>query len=120
MGGHVGLPRAGRARGGRAGRRLPRDPPRPADHAPRPLLPRPRHPAGGPRLAWRPAGDRVSDGEFILVAGALLAAGIGASLLAGRLRVPGLLFVLAIGMVLGSDGTGWIEFDDYELAQTVG
>jgi cell volume regulation protein A len=62
----------------------------------------------------------MTDGELILVAGAMLAAGIGASLLAGRLRVPGLLLVLAIGMVIGSDGTGWIEFDDYEVAQTVG
>jgi len=62
----------------------------------------------------------VSDGNLILVAGGLLAAGIAASLLAGRLRVPGLLLVLAIGMIAGSDGTGWIAFDDYELAQTVG
>jgi cell volume regulation protein A len=62
----------------------------------------------------------VSDGEMILVAGGLLAAGIAASLLAGRLRIPGLLLVLAIGMIVGSDGTGWIKFEDYELAQTVG
>ena len=62
----------------------------------------------------------MSDGHLILVAGAMLAAGIAASLLAGRLRVPGLLLVLAVGMAIGSDGTGWIDFDDYELAQTVG
>jgi cell volume regulation protein A len=62
----------------------------------------------------------VSDGEMILTAGALLTAGIAASLLAGRLRVPGLLLVLAIGMIVGSDGTGWIAFDDYQVAQTVG
>src|SRR5918998_5716073 len=59
-------------------------------------------------------GPDVHDGELILVAGALLAAGPGASLLAGRLRVPGLLLVLALGMVLGSDLTGLIAFDDYE------
>jgi cell volume regulation protein A len=62
----------------------------------------------------------MTDGEMILVAGGLLAAGIAASLLAGRLRIPGLLLVLGIGMAVGSDGTGWIEFDDYGLAQTVG
>jgi cell volume regulation protein A len=62
----------------------------------------------------------MTDGELILAAGAMLAAGIAASLLAGRLRVPGLLLVLAIGMLIGSDGTGWIAFDDYELAQTIG
>jgi cell volume regulation protein A len=66
----------------------------------------------------------VSDGELILVAAALLAAGIGASLLASRVRLPGLLLFLALGMAIGSDGTGWIDFgahpDDYELARTVG
>jgi potassium/hydrogen antiporter len=66
----------------------------------------------------------VTDGELILVAGALLAAGIAASLLAARVRLPGLLLFLALGMVLGSDVTGWIEFGqgegDYELARTIG
>jgi cell volume regulation protein A len=57
---------------------------------------------------------------MILVAAALLASGIGASLMARRLRMPVLLVFLAIGMAIGSDGTGWIEFDDYELARTVG
>jgi cell volume regulation protein A len=66
----------------------------------------------------------VTDGELILVAGALLAAGIAASLLAARIRLPGLLLFLGLGMVLGSDVTGWIEFGgegtDYELARTIG
>jgi cell volume regulation protein A len=62
----------------------------------------------------------MSDGELILVAAALLAAGIGASLLASRIRLPGLLLFLAIGMAIGSDGLGWIAFEDYELARTIG
>jgi potassium/hydrogen antiporter len=66
----------------------------------------------------------VTDGELILVAGALLAAGIGASLLAARVRLPGLLLFLGLGMLVGSDGTGWIDFgrtqEDYELARTIG
>ena len=62
----------------------------------------------------------MSDGELILVAAALLAAGIGASLLASRIRLPGLLLFLAVGMAIGSDGLGWIAFDDYELARTIG
>ena len=62
----------------------------------------------------------MSDAELILVAGALLAAGIGASLLAGRLRLPGLVLFLGLGMAIGSDGTGWIDFDNYELARTIG
>ncbi len=62
----------------------------------------------------------MSDAELILVAGCLLAAGIGASLLAARVRLPGLVLFLALGMAIGSDGAGWIEFDDYELARTIG
>jgi cell volume regulation protein A len=62
----------------------------------------------------------VSDAELMLAAGALLAAGIGASLLAGRLRLPGLVLFLGLGMAIGSEGTGWINFDDYELARTIG
>jgi potassium/hydrogen antiporter len=64
--------------------------------------------------------SRMSDGELILVAAALLAAGIGASLLASRIRLPGLLLFLALGMAIGTDGLGWIDFNDYELARTIG
>jgi len=62
----------------------------------------------------------VDDGRLILAAGALLAAALLASLVAGRLRVPGLLLFLAVGMLVGSDGLGWIEFSDYEVARDVG
>ncbi len=50
--------------------------------------------------------------------GALLAAGIAASLLAGRLRLPGLVLVLALGMAIGSDGTGWIDYGNFDTAQS--
>ena len=60
------------------------------------------------------------DAELILIAGALLAAGIAGALLADRVRVPGLLLFLALGMVAGSEGIGGIEFDDAELARTLG
>jgi cell volume regulation protein A len=62
----------------------------------------------------------VNEGQMVLVAGALLAAGLLASLVAGRLRVPGLLLFLGVGMLAGSDGFGWIDFSDYELARVVG
>src|SRR3954470_23441321 len=74
-------------------------------------------------MPWRPGripSRRVSDGELILVAGALLAAGIAASLLAQRIRLPGLLLFLGLGMAMGSDGLGWIDFSDYELARRIG
>ena len=60
------------------------------------------------------------EGSIILAAGALLALGLGASLLAGRLRIPGLVLFLGLGMVVGSDGLGLIEFSDYRLARTIG
>ncbi len=60
------------------------------------------------------------DAELILVAGALLGAGIGAALLAGRVKVPGLLLFLGLGMLVGSDGLGGVEFDDAELTRTLG
>jgi potassium/hydrogen antiporter len=62
----------------------------------------------------------VSDGQLILVAGALLAAGVVASFVAARVRVPSLVLFLAVGMIVGSDGLGWIAFDDYRLARTIG
>ena len=66
----------------------------------------------------------VADGTLIFVAGALLTLGIGASLVAGRLRVPGLVLFLVVGMVLGSDVLGLIQFggnlEDIELARTIG
>src|SRR4051812_17596850 len=43
-----------------------------------------------------------------------------ASLVAGRLRVPGLLLFLFVGMAIGTDGLGWIDFDDYALARRIG
>jgi cell volume regulation protein A len=62
----------------------------------------------------------VHDGQLILVAGSLLAAGLLASLLAGRVRVPSLLLFLGVGMAIGTDGLGWIDFSDYRLARTIG
>lgn len=61
-----------------------------------------------------------SDAHLILVAGALLAAGVGAALLASRLRLPALVLFLGVGMAIGSDGLGWIPFEDYGLARFVG
>src|SRR6476646_1537658 len=60
------------------------------------------------------------DAELILIAGALLAAGIGGALLADRVRIPGLLLFLGLGMLAGSQGIGGIAFADAELARTLG
>lgn len=62
----------------------------------------------------------MADGHLILAAGALLTAGLVASFVAVRLRVPSLVLFLGVGMAVGSDGLGWIAFDSYRLARTIG
>ena len=58
--------------------------------------------------------------QIILVTGAVLGGAVVASLLATRLRIPSLLLFLGIGLILGSDVTGWVDFGDYDLAQDIG
>ena len=80
--------------------------------------------SAGPAPGGREPPHRVTDGQLLLYAGALLGMGLAVSLLATRLRMPGLILVLALGMAVGSDGTDWIQFGDdrrdFELARTVG
>src|SRR5215204_3050614 len=59
----------------------------------------------------------MDDGQLILAGGALLSAGLIASLVAVRVRVPSLVVFLGVGMIIG---WLWIDFDDYELARSVG
>jgi cell volume regulation protein A len=60
------------------------------------------------------------DAQLILAVGALLAAGVAAAGVATRLRLPALVLFAALGMAVGSDGFGWIAFDDYRLARLIG
>ena len=62
----------------------------------------------------------MSDAELILIAGLLMAAGLIAAKFADRLRVPGLLLFLGLGMLAGSDGVGGVDFNDFELTRTLG
>src|SRR6185436_20899172 len=62
----------------------------------------------------------MEDGTLLLIAGALLAGGLAVAQVGDRLRVPGLVLVIGLGMAIGSDGLGWIHFDDYALAKTIG
>jgi cell volume regulation protein A len=62
----------------------------------------------------------VSDAELILVGGLLLGAGIAAAMVADRVRVPGLVLFLGLGMLIGSEGLGGVEFEDVELTRTLG
>jgi potassium/hydrogen antiporter len=62
----------------------------------------------------------LSDAELILIGGLLLGAGIAAAMVADRVRVPGLVLFLGLGMLVGSDGIGGVHFDDVELTRTLG
>src|SRR3954463_16106268 len=62
----------------------------------------------------------MHEGLLLLVVGAVLAASIIVALIADRTGLPVLVAFLGLGMLLGSDGPGGIEFDDAELARKVG
>jgi potassium/hydrogen antiporter len=64
--------------------------------------------------------ERVDEGLLLLLIGAVLAASILVALGATRAGFPVLVAFLALGMLLGSDGPGGIEFDDAKLAREVG
>jgi len=57
---------------------------------------------------------------MLLLVGAILAASIVVAIGAARTGLPVLVAFLAVGMLLGSDGPGGIDFDDAELAREVG
>jgi cell volume regulation protein A len=65
------------------------------------------------------AAETVFEDRLLLVGGVLLL-GVLAALVARRLRLPVLVAFLGVGMLLGSEGIGGIEFDDPELARTIG
>jgi len=58
--------------------------------------------------------------ERILLAGAVLLLAVVAAVATQRLRLPVLVTFLGLGMLLGSEGLGGIEFDDAELARWIG
>jgi len=62
----------------------------------------------------------VDEGLLLLLVGAILGASIVVALGAARTGLPVLVAFLGLGMLLGSDGPGGIEFDDAKLAREVG
>ena len=62
----------------------------------------------------------MHEGPLLLVVGAVLAASIVVALVAARTGLPVLVAFLGLGMLLGSDGPGGIDFDDALLARRVG
>ena len=62
----------------------------------------------------------MDEGLVLLVVGAVLAASVLVALGSARTGLPVLVAFLVLGMLLGSEGPGGIEFDDVELARRVG
>ena len=62
----------------------------------------------------------MTDAELILIGGLLLGSGIAAAMVADRVRVPGLVLFLGLGMLVGSEGPGGVDFNDVELTRTLG
>ena len=62
----------------------------------------------------------MEPGTLILLVGGILLAAVAAATVAGRAGVPVLVAFLGLGMVLGSDGLGGIDFSDVQLARTIG
>jgi cell volume regulation protein A len=62
----------------------------------------------------------MDEGLVLLLVGAILATSIVLALGAARTGLPVLVAILVLGMLLGSDGPGGIDFDDAELARDVG
>src|SRR5689334_11405863 len=70
---------------------------------------------------WRAGSmEAMDEGLMLLLFGAVLAVSVLVALLASSRGVPALVPFLLVGMVLGSDGLGGIDFNDAELARKVG
>lgn len=58
--------------------------------------------------------------SLILMAGILILLGVASSKLSAGVGVPVLVVFLTLGMLAGSEGIGGIEFENYELAYSIG
>jgi potassium/hydrogen antiporter len=58
--------------------------------------------------------------QVLVIFGGMLLAGVMTTKLASRIGVPALVLFIAVGMIIGSDISGWIYFDDAWMAQLVG
>lgn len=65
-------------------------------------------------------GSVISTDSLILLFGLLLVAGVLATRVSTRFGLPALILFMGIGIVIGSDITGIIFFDNTGLAQMIG
>ncbi|TFB13383.1 potassium/proton antiporter [Filobacillus milosensis] len=64
-------------------------------------------------------GSFENDGIIFLIA-FLLISGVLAAKFSSRIGLPSLVLFILVGMLIGSDGLGFIYFDNAEIAQTIG
>ncbi len=64
--------------------------------------------------------DAEQAAQISLIIGVIVLAAVGGVRLAARFGLPGLLFYLALGLLLSDEGLGGIAFDDAELATALG
>jgi len=57
---------------------------------------------------------------LVFLAAFILIAGVLAAKFSTRLGVPSLVLFILVGMIIGSDGFGFIYFDNPQMAQTIG
>ncbi|TGB05388.1 potassium/proton antiporter [Halobacillus salinus] len=62
----------------------------------------------------------LESNQFIMLVALLLIASVVVTKFSSRLGVPSLVLFIAVGMIVGSDGLGFIYFDNAEIAQLVG
>src|SRR5690606_31710474 len=55
----------------------------------------------------------------LLVGAALLALGVFVGAIGARLRLPGALLFLGLGMVIGDEGLGWVSLNDTTMVQSL-
>lgn len=62
----------------------------------------------------------LESNQFIMLVALLLIASVVVTKFSTRLGVPSLVLFIGVGMMVGSDGLGFIYFDNAEIAQLVG
>ncbi len=64
--------------------------------------------------------DQSYNDYFILLSALLLIIGVLTTKFSSRLGVPALILFILVGMITGSDGLGFIHFDNPQMAQLIG
>ncbi len=64
--------------------------------------------------------DSIGNDQLIILVAFLLISGVFAAKFSSQLGLPSLVLFIGVGMLIGSDGVGWIYFDDADIAQLIG